>query len=665
MKAYFARLLLKSSSLVTLMIAALACGLPQVRPAENQPIDEPGLPSASGFSLSESQLPKTFRGSLLIWKQETTRDDVAAILNSTRQYNLAFEESRRILNQIDQERLKPLEAQISEVKQDLDRLSMEVGDPVALRAVRLKASAEWFQNWTEAMAVNYGDSFDIQRAEDILSWYCDAKLWELAVQPWLAYGEFSQIPVAQPHCQNLFLSQGYFASPRCNARSVASAGSFDAFSCVWSALPKTRFVTIGPQATENVGAVLQALSENPEFRAIVAGTEPESSFCGLKNVHVKRMTGFRPLPHDSNCVVDPQGTIFEWGVLLKPVSPGAALAQLSAYDLGRLVEGQSVQLGRESTRLRYPRALLVFPDAGQSREGRPLSALERDNDSLAHRLGSLGERRAICGDRADRFAAADLFFTLPFVKSPEELRFSLEACTNVPVAGEFTELQSRDRDLEAQKEALRLEIERLVKVRRDALALFCDLSNGRAESGIRRAEMESRLRQTQEVETRALLASRDFAVTLVAEKSQRGENPTRVRVELSFVPGETAATGCFDLNSGRPVACSRSNSSEAALLVSADGKLGSLSFSLDLSQMSPTSSALANFPVDLRSSLMSATVYQSALGQGTIPFISGRVRFESSAGTLALGEASYLFEVDSNYEKANKLVSECSRIVGG
>lgn len=660
--------------LFSLLLILGGCGFGSVRQVENVPVPAIAKDQQTAFSLAPGSDARSFAGSLLVWKASSSRNDVAEILSATRRYNEAYTGSRKAIADLYASDLNGLRQELDRLGQEINALDAGSGSALKVRAQRLDAAASWFENSKLGLQQKFGASFDSNRADAIFGRYCDAKLWELATQPFLANGLFQLRPSPSPLCEAYYAKRSYFASPACTRFDPTTGNppvlpGQSAFECIWSALKLTTFVTEGPLVATVHGPVLDALAVNQSFRAIVAGRDSSAVFCGMNTSSVRKFLLLKVLQVDgSPCVIAdaPRVTLS----LNVPTEPGAAvtlISKLSPATLINLMDQQETLLNQDTTWARYPQSLLLF-SAAQPRGGRQLDATELASDGFARKLAIVGRRNLRCGTDAASYSVSDVLVSLPFADATtvapvgsQGSVFNPSVCAPFPPVSEFPEILAGDAAVDGKRADLEAQRDNVTRILDAVYSRYCDTSNGLPASASRKAEIEARPEQLRIVSERALIATRNLGLRLTAVAGS-----SQVSVSLSFGPEPIRARGCFaGWSDGRAVTCSEpsvdAGVTEVAMEASFDPETDSIRLSLPLTQALLDQSSLDKQIAEHVGEKMEILFYANTF-EGVVPFVSGNVTFLRGDTVTGRGVASYLIEENASYAAANDIAQQCSRL---
>ncbi len=669
--------LMIAALLLPLMLAVGGCGFGSVRKVENVPVPGIAKEQQSGFLLSSGTDSRSFVGSLLVWKPETTRDDVAAILSATRRYNEAYTGSRKAVVDLSSGELGSLRQELDRLGKEINALDSGSGAALAVRSRRIDAASSWFEGTKLDVQQKFSGSFDAGRADAIFGRYCDAKLWELATQPLLANGLFQLRPSPSPLCEAYYAKRSYFASEACARFDLPSSNppggtppvGQSAFECIWSALKLTTFVTDGPLVAGVHAAVLDALAVNQSFRAIVAGRDSSAVFCGMNASSVRKFLLLKVIQVEGTpCVIadSPQVTL-SLNVATEPGASGTALSRMSPATIINLMDQQETLLNQDTTWARYPQSLLLFP-AGRPRSGRQLEATEQASDGFARKLAIIGRRNLRCGTDPSPYSVSDVLVSLPFADPGSVTPVGSEGgvvnpsvCAPFPAASEFPEILAGDAQVDGKRTELEAQRQSVNHSLDEVYARYCDTSNGLPASASRKAEIDARPEQLRIVSERAIIATRNFGMQLSPV-----DGGGRVSVSLSFGPEPIRARGCFaGWSDSRSIACSgvtaETGLAEVPMEVTFDPSQNSIRVSLPLTKELLEPSGLDKQIPDQLGATMEILFFANAF-DGIVPFVSGNVTFTRGGLVSGRGVASYLIEENPTYAFANDVGKQCARL---
>ena len=636
------------------LVVAASCGFQKVEQPKNVQVDPVSSYEDLNLSLTAGEGVKVFNGALLVWKPETSRADVDAILRATRAYNEAYVSRLQAVKPFISDRLDPLDLEIKQLRASMVPLAAE--SQQRDRRAQLVAGGLWFENEVSALSERLGESFDAGHAQDLFARYCDGKLWELGMKPLLADGTYSVRPTTTPLCEKHYQGRGYFTATECLEPQPDSAGaeSFkqNYFSCVWKTLKQTSYVTEGPLNSEIHAPVLDALAVSQEFRIWVANGGSGSSFCGLLSSSKLRLFAQFAVPQPTPCVVPGTNVTLTLNVPTAIVS----LAQASAATVVDAIERLEdfVKISDQTMIKNAPAELQFVRAAAVPRAGRTLSEAELASDELARKLRVMGFGKAKCGNQ--KFSLADLSFNLPFGQF-EVVSPSLDSCTGLPSTADFPEIFVQDPAL-AELETKLLERQ---QQRKTLVADACNEECSTPLAATRCAYTASRQQQAAVSDARAIVFP-GFELQLKpvllpsSESSAAGLVGQTGIVEVSVALSKNIiAVGCYsDLENGKAIECP-SEAGEGGASSLAVEKMH-VEFKRDTKglrvEIPVTDRLLSRIDEEKKLAFLSgsnlvAELYANALG-GLFPYLSGSIAFQSNVdGATEIkgrGVASYLMQ---------------------
>ncbi|NBO38911.1 hypothetical protein EBU99_10050 [bacterium] len=210
----------------SLVLALMACSRLSAHKPEPQTLAVPQRSSGTGFGLSGETPAGLYRGGLLIWSSEVNSEQIATILNATRETNRKYVALNRYFSSF-------LEKEILPLKRSIDERRAQFASSKALADARIspiqaQLAASWLAGETTAIKARYSD-FDKARVEGIFQTYCDAKILDLATRPFLGQVKFRSRPTPSALCE-AYYSGRYFTGESC-AESDEGRNYYD---CIWN-----------------------------------------------------------------------------------------------------------------------------------------------------------------------------------------------------------------------------------------------------------------------------------------------------------------------------------------------------------------------------------------------------------------------------------------------
>jgi hypothetical protein len=233
----FKRLVTPGSVLLTATVM-LACG--GAKPATPQPrgvLSVPEFPAdpAHPFLLTDGENTVNFNASLIFWDKTPTPEQVKAILEHT--HGARVIKSNALVELSDQV-IADKEAAVH-ARDDYDGYNSRIReasgdvDKAAVRNYVGKVADSLFSaRLSEMAAQGLVDASDTARAEALWPAYCEAKLWELAVNAQLGRDLLSR-PTPFKMCEPYYASRQYFTNQELCGPSAETGGK-NYFMCIWN-----------------------------------------------------------------------------------------------------------------------------------------------------------------------------------------------------------------------------------------------------------------------------------------------------------------------------------------------------------------------------------------------------------------------------------------------
>ena len=120
--------------------------------------------------------------------------------------------------------LKKIEDTQNEIKVERQRQTQKVS-----REQRLAHAADWFA----AEMKNHAPAASLERIMDTFNGYCEAKIWQLAAQPYFASKRYLTRPTPLGFCENYYKEKGFFSrtAPSCMDAPTPEGKSY--VQCLW------------------------------------------------------------------------------------------------------------------------------------------------------------------------------------------------------------------------------------------------------------------------------------------------------------------------------------------------------------------------------------------------------------------------------------------------
>lgn len=661
------RMGLGCSLLVAAAAGLSACGLNPIKEPESKGVEPAPVRSQYGFSLNEQEKPREFTGSLLIWKPETTRDDVQAISSATRASNEAYVERVDQVTASFEGSFADIDAVIAELQVRRDELAAESG--VRDRIARLDFASRWFESEKIVLA-SQDASVDLAHASKLFGRYCDAKLWQMATSVLLADGVFIQRPTPAAVCEPHYAEQGYFVASEC-ASEEGTGRSY--YSCFWKALKLTSFVEVGPLNRATHGPVLDAVGESEVFRqwfAVGAESGLAERPCGFFRTAIGQFLRLAVVNRQP-CTVPGTTVLFDLNVVtdaekLDATSPQRVSDAIERHWDRRDNDAAPV-LARATAELQF------VQKAAQPRAGRTLTAVEVASDEIARKLGLMGTPKGICGNKT--LSLVDVALNLPFVTlntSP----LDPDTCRDLPSVEDFPDLFVTDPAISAVEKEL---AER--KAERDRIVLgscqqfdtsVCTLDDADLDRTQCRAS-RLKARQADTAATRAHLI-RVFSLKLIPREGEGGRR--WVEGVVSLGGKRPAGVACMSgFAEGLALACPDGKDSDAAnvyvpggMSLSYDSALEKLTLQLELPESLLAVKELEAAPelIELvKGSRMKVELFPNALGEKA-PYLSGAAEFTRGEKLITRGVGSYLLEDTPRFNLEKSFFNDkCSALLAG
>lgn len=661
----------RSARLCSVLAAAVVClngcGLNPIKEPNSIGVDPVPVRAQYGFSLSEQDRPREFTGSLLIWKPETTRDDVQAISSATRASNEAYVERLEQVGLAFEGAFENIENTIAELQMRREELAAESG--LRDRSARLDYASRWFESERSVLATQDA-SVDLAHATKLFGRYCDAKLWQMATSVLLADGVFSQRPTPAAVCEPHYEERGYFETAECERQEGMSRSYF---VCFWKALKRTSFVEVGPLSIETHGPVLDAVGDSEVFRqwfAVGAESGRAERPCGFFRSAIGQFLRLA-VNNRRPCTIPGTSVLFDLNVATDAETLDATSPQRVSDAIERHWDRRDNDTAPVLARAT---AELQFVQKGaEPRAGRTLTAVEAASDEIARKLGLMGTPKGICGNKT--LSLVDVALNLPFVtldKSP----LDPDTCRDLPSIEDFPDLFVTDPGLSVvEKELAERRAERDQSVLRacrqfDTSACTLDDSD-LAKPQCRASRLKAQ--QAKLAATRAHLV-RVFSLKLIPRGGEGGRRWIEGVVSLSGK--RPAGIACMNgFAEGQGMACPDGKDNDAeqvyvpgGMSLNYDSALEKLEVQLDLPESLLSVKELEASPelIELvKDSRMQVDLFPNSLGDKA-PYLSGSAEFTRGDNLITRGVGSYLLEDTARYNLEKSFFNDkCSSLLAG
>lgn len=616
------------------VLAALSlgsCSAPVVKAPDPIGFAVPESPKGSGFSLSGETPQGVFRGGLLFWSRSVTSDQIQALLNANKETNQKYVKLQRYFVDFMRNEVEPMRVQVENRRQQFT--ASKLRSNVRIAPLQAQKAASWYEREMGAIRSEFPD-FDKDRADQIFSAYCDAKIFDLATRPLLAKAEFSSRPTPSAVCESYYKSK-YFDGPEC---ASSSAGK-NYYRCIWNeGVVRTDIARrMQIRVAERKGGVRVSqplsISEFSTLEAIRGAFAHEDvPYCAATEVRRNFLTGVRFRVLSSGVILGGlscgQNSRFElsygpgdWGANLATFSPAALLSALES-------QGDASNT---------PDAFRWIDPAAAERN----PSLAMRAEIFSRKLSSF--HAAVTGCESELNSANDVFFNDGRLVSGHT---GQGACTDkLPAPDALPDVIVVDSQLETERSELNLLEESLKSLKGDSCTVVpsCELvPQGHARCDFLNAQV--RKAAAAEVKGVADVLVTDFALSF------QKASTTSSTVVLA-VNGATVAVSCVgeakigqcsestsnpELSSAQPMAAEVTSAGELILKLSIDTK--------HMATAGVPQSVVAQF-LPFEQSTMELNVTSNSF-EGLVPYLSGKAYFksQSSGDLLSEGSVSYLIE---------------------
>ncbi len=272
------------------VLMLVSCGI-QAK-AKKQAVEQFEVPEFSphgtGFYLNSADQQKTFNGSLLVWNQQATTEQVAGVMNVTAASTGAqvgmlkyiYEDVAPLAQELEIALAKRVAAE-NAMHQDAAGPSIQAAD------------AMFEQMLVEANAQRVLSDEDVAHARVVFGYYCEAKLWERAVHNQLIDVRYTRRPLPAAMCESVYRQLALI--PETEAACAPKAEGANYFECLWQhGVLKSRLLTIVYDSDATILAKVQKLSpallRNKKNFGVVDNSQSRN-FLKLNQVSIKDEQG--------------------------------------------------------------------------------------------------------------------------------------------------------------------------------------------------------------------------------------------------------------------------------------------------------------------------------------------------------------------------------------
>ncbi len=243
------------------------------------------VPQGPGFYLTNKGTQRRFTGSLLIWNQTAGAEQAATMLK------LAGASASTQVNMLRyiHENITPFAKELDAAMAANNQAKNVVLQSTAGQSI-VAADALFEDMLAKAAAARPMTDAELVRARTVFGYYCEAKLWERAVQNQLINIEYTRRPLPVAMCESVYRQLGLIleSEPECAANPAGA----DYFGCLWKqGVLKTRLLQVvygaQPEAIERLAAADLGLLRNRYNFGTALGATSGRAFLSLRKVTLK------------------------------------------------------------------------------------------------------------------------------------------------------------------------------------------------------------------------------------------------------------------------------------------------------------------------------------------------------------------------------------------
>lgn len=498
-----------------------SCGKPDVKAQAIEQFQVPEFANTgNGFYLGSSSQPKSFSGSTLVWNESATSQQVAGVLKVSGDATAAHLEAYKYINDKILPRAQELDAALAtRIKTENALYQNTVGQ-------RTTAADAMFEGMlSEANSSRILGEEETTRARNVFSYYCEAKLFERAVNNVLINTNYTRRPQPSAMCETVYAKLNLISEqePECAPNPAGT----NYFACLWKhGVLKTRlFDTLYfddlELATILRNVNIDLLRDKKNFGSVT----PTTSRAFLRLIAIP--------------IIDANGVVAPIPALKKRQTNDQIVGSRTALDLIADVESGKLTLlapvADVKVLVNYPDGTAGYvtkpgtPDAAQKREVKFRESLKKFNELVANK------------------AANEAWINAPFAVEIDAKFKAVDAARTAELATLMPEVTNvaADPELAAQASAATEALSVQVKSGAPLLATLSvkgEACAGKADSlscQIQAAELAQR------DYVRNLEISRALLYTQVSIPKTANPDIVRVHVRLSEDPAKKAIEACF------------------------------------------------------------------------------------------------------------------------
>lgn len=204
-------------------------------PLPIESIESPQYPKQIGsvFDLSPGVASIGFGGTMVVWNENVSPQNIADLLQASIDSRLAWTRSKEFSEQNDYD-LKYSEGGIyaralKDMKASLNAFEAEEKEKLGIDYETLRTSSDNLLD--DELNLLFPNNIDMQNSTRVIfHTYCEAKIWDLATNSFFAANQYAERPTPLAMCEPYYRSNGFFSDESC---SPASEGK-NYLSCFWN-----------------------------------------------------------------------------------------------------------------------------------------------------------------------------------------------------------------------------------------------------------------------------------------------------------------------------------------------------------------------------------------------------------------------------------------------
>ena len=285
MKILKISLALQSLLAVSAVAILASCGQPKVKTPAGQKLNPPDFNNSGNFNLTSFDLKGTsFNGSLVIFNAGIQPESVTNLFATSNDYNAARIARNSFFSNFEKTTIEPQRATVAQTEAELESLENEAN--AHLLSLRSDAAKTWLTGQAAGLVAQM-PGLDAARVNNVLNYYCEAKLWDFALSPAAFEKSYKQRPTPAAVCEGIYAANTnarFFEDPSC----APNAAGQSYLECIWKAgvkrtsYYKNAFLKSDTATADSEGPLHQkfwALVFDPVFEATIVIKPPEGSDC--------------------------------------------------------------------------------------------------------------------------------------------------------------------------------------------------------------------------------------------------------------------------------------------------------------------------------------------------------------------------------------------------